>query len=123
MTFVPTGLSIAVLGFGLTLITLGIDEINNPRVQKDGLWKAIGGDLQRGITLIHSVGEKMLRIENVTISYLGSERPAVSNVLLDIDSGEIFALVGESGSGKSTLLQSILRILPSPGVINRGSLF
>ena len=56
-TFVPTGLSIAVLGFGLTLITLGIDEINNPRVQKDGYWKAIGGDLQRGITPIHSVGE------------------------------------------------------------------
>ena len=64
----------------------------------------------------------MLRIENVTISYIGSERPAVSNVSLDIESGEIFALVGESGSGKSTLLQSILRILPSPGVINRGSM-
>ena len=56
-TFVPTGLSIAMLGFGLTLITLGIDEINNPRVQKDGAWKSIGGDLQRGITPIHSVGE------------------------------------------------------------------
>ena len=65
----------------------------------------------------------MLRIENVTIVYIGSEGPAVSNVSLDIKSGEIFALVGESGSGKSTLLQSILRILPSPGVIKGGSIY
>ena len=46
----------------------------------------------------------MLRIENVNISYIGSEIPTVSDVSLKISSGEIFALVGESGSGKSTLL-------------------
>ena len=31
-TFVPTGLCIALTGFGLTLVNFGIDEITNPRL-------------------------------------------------------------------------------------------
>lgn len=31
-TFVPTGLSVALVGFGLTLIGFGLDEVTNPRL-------------------------------------------------------------------------------------------
>jgi peptide/nickel transport system permease protein len=33
-TFVPTGVAIALVGFGLTLLNFGIDEITNPRLTK-----------------------------------------------------------------------------------------
>ena len=31
-TFVPTGLGVALVGFGLTMINFGIDEVTNPRL-------------------------------------------------------------------------------------------
>jgi len=37
--FIPPGLAIAVLGMGLTLITLGIDEFVNPKLRPGGLDK------------------------------------------------------------------------------------
>ena len=38
--FVPAGLAIALLGMSLTLITLGIDELVNPRLRAGGLGRA-----------------------------------------------------------------------------------
>ena len=32
-TFVPTGLGLALIGFALTLINFGIDEVTNPRLE------------------------------------------------------------------------------------------
>ncbi len=37
-TFVPTGVCIAILGFGLTLINYGVDEIANPRLATEANW-------------------------------------------------------------------------------------
>ncbi|HLU11588.1 MAG TPA: ABC transporter permease, partial [Oceanobacillus sp.] len=34
-TFIPPGVCIALLGFSLTLINYGIDEITNPRLRAD----------------------------------------------------------------------------------------
>ncbi len=39
-TFVPTGLGIAILSFGLTLINYGIDEIANPRLLSERVLKS-----------------------------------------------------------------------------------
>jgi peptide/nickel transport system permease protein len=36
--FVPTGFCIALLGFGLTLINFGVDEIANPRLATESRW-------------------------------------------------------------------------------------
>ena len=38
-TFVPTGLSIAIVSFALTLINFGIDEVSNPRLISERMWR------------------------------------------------------------------------------------
>jgi peptide/nickel transport system permease protein len=38
-TFVPTGLCVALVGFGLTLLNSGFDEITNPRLQMERAWR------------------------------------------------------------------------------------
>jgi peptide/nickel transport system ATP-binding protein len=45
---------------------------------------------------------------------------ALSNVSLDVEEGEIFALVGESGCGKTTLAMSIMGLLPERAVVEGG---
>ncbi|MEZ5065979.1 MAG: ABC transporter permease [bacterium] len=38
-TFAPAGLSVALVGFGLTLLNSGFDEITNPRLQLERVWR------------------------------------------------------------------------------------
>ena len=40
-TFVPTGLSIAIVSFALTLIKFGIDEVSNPRLISERVWRNV----------------------------------------------------------------------------------
>jgi len=39
-TFAPTGLAVAVVGFGLTMLNSGFDEVTNPRLQLERAWRA-----------------------------------------------------------------------------------
>ena len=39
-TFAPTGICVALVGFGLTLLNSGFDEITNPRLQLERAWRA-----------------------------------------------------------------------------------
>lgn len=47
----------------------------------------------------------IVELSGVTKRYDGSEVPALHDVSLTIERGEVFGVVGESGAGKSTLLQ------------------
>jgi osmoprotectant transport system ATP-binding protein len=60
----------------------------------------------------------MIRLEDVTKTFPGSARPAVSSLSLDIGQGEFVTLVGPSGCGKTTTLKMINRIIePTSGRI------
>lgn len=60
----------------------------------------------------------MIHLERVTKVYPGTEAPAVDELTLDVQRGEILVLVGPSGCGKSTTLRLINRMIePSGGTI------
>ncbi|WP_153397597.1 ABC transporter ATP-binding protein [Ornithinicoccus halotolerans] len=63
-----------------------------------------------------------LRLEKVSFTYPGGERPAVDEVSLELPFGQTLALVGASGSGKSTLVDIVLGLLqPDSGQIFVGT--
>lgn len=64
----------------------------------------------------------LLQVEDLHVSFAiqGGRVEAVRGVNFSIHKGSVVALVGESGSGKSVIAQSVLRIIPRNGSIDRG---
>ncbi|WP_299769611.1 ABC transporter ATP-binding protein [uncultured Tateyamaria sp.] len=56
--------------------------------------------------------EPVLRVENITARYKGTNFDVLHDVSVDISPGQTLAVVGESGSGKSTLARVITGLLP-----------
>ena len=59
----------------------------------------------------------ILEINNLSIEYKGLSRevptvPAVNNVSLKMNKGEIYALAGESGSGKTSIAKAVMKLIP-----------
>lgn len=54
----------------------------------------------------------MIKVENVSFGYKGTDTKVLDNLNLEIQEGEIIAIVGKNGSGKSTLGKLIAGILP-----------
>ncbi len=48
--------------------------------------------------------------DQVSLTYPGSERPAIDQVSLTVQPGEVVAIVGRNGAGKSTLMDLLLRL-------------
>jgi len=51
-----------------------------------------------------------------------STTPVVNRTNFSLKSGEIMAIVGESGSGKTMVARALLGLLPSGGIISKGSI-
>jgi len=61
---------------------------------------------------------RALEFRHVTFQYEGSERPALTDVSLTVETGKIMALVGSSGSGKTTLVSLVPRFYdPTEGTV------
>jgi len=54
--------------------------------------------------------EQGVRFADVTFTYPGAARSALSNVNLDLHKGEVIALVGDNGAGKSTFIKLLCRL-------------
>ncbi|MDB5906404.1 MAG: transporter ATP-binding protein [Massilia sp.] len=62
-----------------------------------------------------------LRLDGVSYSYAGQDKPALSNVSLSLQAGLTLGLVGPTGAGKSTLLRVLLRqATPQHGEVRWG---
>ena len=55
-----------------------------------------------------------IEIKDLTFTYPGAARAALTEVSLTVEAGETIALVGHTGSGKSTLLALLLRLHEPP---------
>ena len=55
-------------------------------------------------------GAGRVELRDVTLTYEGASRPALSDVSLDVSAGTTVALVGATGSGKTTLVQLLPRL-------------
>ncbi len=73
---------------------------------------------------MQEAADLILKVEDLHVSFAiqGGRVDAVRGVSFAVRRGTVLALVGESGSGKSVIAQSILRILPRNGKIDRGSI-
>jgi len=54
----------------------------------------------------------VLEFRHLTYTYPGGERPALKDVSLEVQPGDLVAVVGRSGSGKSSLLWSVNGLIP-----------
>jgi ATP-binding cassette subfamily B protein len=74
--------------------------------------------IRRGTRGLPELGPDVIRAHGVTFTYPGTDRPAVTDVNLDLKRGEVVALVGENGSGKTTLVHLLTGLyLPDTGTI------
>ena len=63
----------------------------------------------------------MIRLDELTKRFPGSDEPAVDTLTMDIPEGEIVVLVGPSGCGKTTTMKLINRLIePTSGRIYLG---
>ena len=81
------------------------------------LYEYLGQEVQqRSGRLVRGPEPKLgLELRNVSFTYPGASRPAISNIDLNIRPGDSLALVGENGSGKTTLIKLIARLYEPTG--------
>lgn len=66
--------------------------------------------------MINKIGSPAITISQLTKSFSG--HPAVNNLTVQVNQGEIFALVGENGAGKTTLIKTMVGLYqPDKGEI------
>ncbi|MFC9286499.1 ABC transporter ATP-binding protein [Streptomyces sp. NPDC057052] len=53
--------------------------------------------------------DRGIRLDRVSFSYPGGERPVLDDITLDLPAGQVVAVVGENGAGKSSLVKLLCR--------------
>lgn len=109
------GLAIVVTVLAFNLLGDGLRDVFDPTSRR---WMA---QEKKGTQKVVHGSDKgarpdglLLKVEDVSISYLTHEGPvnAVRNVDFQLNQAEAYGLIGESGSGKSTIASAIMGLLP-----------
>jgi energy-coupling factor transporter ATP-binding protein EcfA2 len=58
---------------------------------------------------LRKVMDNIIQIRDLTFAYAAGDEPVLSDINIDIDSGEFVIIMGSSGSGKTTLLKMLKR--------------
>ena len=62
--------------------------------------------------------ERGIRLQNISFTYPGSERPTLDDITVDFPAGKTVAIVGDNGAGKTTLIKLLCRFYdPTHGSI------
>jgi oligopeptide/dipeptide ABC transporter ATP-binding protein len=125
--YVPPGLCLALVGTGLALITLGIDEVVNPRLRgikgaRSAATKVHPSGSASSPRVTSAAADTVLTVRGLRVDYHSpaGDVHGVRNVTLSLRRGEVLGIAGESGSGKSTLAFAMTRLLRAPGEIMSG---
>ena len=71
------------------------------------------------VEIVPEVMTGHVRLDSVSFTYPGADRPALTGIDLDVPAGTTLALVGETGSGKTTLAALVARLYdPASGVVS-----
>ncbi len=71
------------------------------------------------VEIVPEVMTGHVRLDSVSFTYPGADRPALTGIDLDVPAGTTLALVGETGSGKTTLAALVARLYdPAGGVVS-----
>ena len=62
--------------------------------------------MYRVLSILYNAG-MFLSVSNVDVCYAGQSKPAVRNLSLNLEAGQIGVLIGPSGCGKTSLLRAI----------------
>lgn len=54
----------------------------------------------------------MIKIENLTFTYPGAEKPNLKNICLEVEKRDFLAIIGNNGCGKSTLCKTLNGLIP-----------
>jgi len=62
------------------------------------------------------INDPVIRISGLSKTYAGSDKPAIDNLSLEINAGEVYGFLGPNGAGKSTTIRLLMNFLaPSKG--------
>ena len=125
--WLPPIVVIGLLFISLFQISVGLDEIANPRIRGavSITPQPVNNPKPAKTSARMDKQSAVLRLENLTVYYDTPQGPvhAVEDVSFALRPQERFGLVGESGSGKSSMALTIMRLLKPPARVVDGAIW
>lgn len=125
--WLPPIVVIGLLFISLFQISVGLDEIANPRIRKFASGSPFPERKGQEVAPVRPGENKadVLRLENLTVHYDTPRGPvhAVEDVTFALRTQERFGLVGESGSGKSSMALTIMHLIKPPARVVGGHIW